>query len=58
MNNLIYSCCNENRRAAILGNPILNGIDYLELVDQDALPARPAQQTLLVYCLKPIYLPT
>ena len=35
---MIYSCCNENRRAAILGNPALNGIDYLELVDGDALP--------------------
>jgi len=51
---MIYSCCNENRRAAILGNPTLNGIDYLELVDSDALPASPAQQTLLVYCLKPV----
>jgi hypothetical protein len=51
---MIYSCCNENRRAAILGNPTLNGIDYLELVDGDALPASPDQQTLLVYCLKPV----
>ena len=51
---MIYSCCNENRRAAILNNPVLNGIDYLELVDGDALPASPAQQTLLVYCLKPV----
>jgi hypothetical protein len=51
---MIYSCCSENRRAAILGNPALNGIDYLELVDGDALPASPAQQTLLVYCLKPV----
>jgi Baseplate J-like protein len=51
---MIYSCCNENRRAAILGNPTLNGIDYLELVDDDALPASPPQQTLLVYCLKPV----
>src|SRR5580698_4352271 len=51
---MIYSCCNDNRRAAILGNPTLNGIDYLELVDGDALPASPVQQTLLAYCLKPV----
>ena len=50
---MIYSCCNENRRAAILGNPSLNGIDYLELLDQNSgLPGQ-YQQTLLVYCLKP-----
>ena len=51
---MIYNCCNENRRAAILGNPTLNGIDHLELVDDDVLPASPPQQTLLVYCLKPV----
>jgi hypothetical protein len=51
---MIYSCCNDNRRAAILGNPTLNGIDYLELVDGDSLPASPVQQTLLAYCLKPV----
>jgi len=49
---MIYSCCNENRRAAVLGNPTLNGIDYLELADDSAIPASPLQQTLLVHCLK------
>lgn len=48
---MIYSCCNENRRAAVLGNPLLNGIDYLELADDSKIPASPAQQTLLIYCL-------
>ena len=50
---MIYSCCNEHRRAAILNNPALNGIDYLELADDKAIPASPPQQTLLIYCLKP-----
>jgi hypothetical protein len=50
---MIYSCCHENRRAAIVGNPTLNGIDYLELADDTLLPSSsPPQQTLLVYCLK------
>ncbi len=33
---VIYACCNENRRAAVLGNPTLNGIDYLEVLDHEA----------------------
>ena len=49
---MIYKCCNENRKAAVLGNPILNGIDYLEVLDHDAIPLdSPRQQTLLVHCL-------
>jgi hypothetical protein len=47
---MIYSCCNELRKNAILGSPAitLNGIDYLEVPDQ---------QTLRVYCLKPLPVP-
>ncbi|MGA8575390.1 MAG: putative baseplate assembly protein [Candidatus Cybelea sp.] len=50
---MIYACCDENRRAAVLGNPTLNGIDYLEVLDRSAPPGSPRQQTLLVYCIKP-----
>ena len=50
---MIYDCCNENRKAAVLNNPELNGIDYLEVLDHAAIAlASPRQQTLLVYCLK------
>jgi hypothetical protein len=51
---MIYSCCNENRKAAIVNNPSLNlnGIDYLEELDHDAIALNsPRQQTLLVHCL-------
>jgi hypothetical protein len=51
---VIYSCCNENRRAAVLGNPsAINGIDYLEVLDKaaEAVPTE-RQRFLLVYCLK------
>ncbi|HEY6250652.1 MAG TPA: putative baseplate assembly protein [Candidatus Angelobacter sp.] len=52
---MIYNCCNQERKAAILGNPTLNGIDYLEVLDQAAIPLNsPRQQTLLVHCLKPV----
>src|SRR6185437_12805918 len=49
---MIYSCCNENRKAKVLGNPNLNGIDYLEVLDHDAIPLNsPRQRTLLIHCL-------
>ena len=51
---MIYSCCNENRKAAVLGNPAINGIDYLEVVDGPTIPAgSPRQRTLLITCLNP-----
>ena len=50
---MIYSCCNENRKAAVLENATLNGIDFLEVLDQDAIALNsPRQRTLLVHCLK------
>ncbi len=51
---MIYACCDEQRRAAVLGNPALNGINYLEVLDAEAPPGSPRQQTLLVHCLKPV----
>jgi hypothetical protein len=50
---VIYACCTDNRRAAIVGNPTLNGIDYLEVLDSEAPLYIARQQTLLVHCLKP-----
>jgi hypothetical protein len=50
---VIYKCCDEKRKAAVLGNPALNGIDYLEVLGFDAQPLGLAPQTiLLVRCLK------
>ena len=48
---MIYSCCDENRRAAVMNNPALNAIDYLELRDGHTLNG---QRTLLLHCLKPV----
>jgi Baseplate J-like protein len=50
---VIYLCCNDHRKAAVLGNPALNGIDYLEVLDSGAPPGVPRQQTLLIHCLNP-----
>jgi hypothetical protein len=50
---VIYQCCDEKRKAAVLGNPTLNGIDYLEVLGFDAVPLGLQPQTiLLLHCLK------
>lgn len=50
---MIYKCCDEKRKAAVLGNPTLNGIDYLEALGFDAQPLGLEPQTiLLLRCLK------
>ena len=52
---MIYRCCNENRKGAVLNNPNLNGIDYLEVLDNDAIPLNsPRQRTLLLHCLRAV----
>jgi hypothetical protein len=42
---VIYQCCDEKRKAAVPGNPTLNGINYLEVTSAD-------QRTLSIHCLK------
>jgi hypothetical protein len=51
---VIYTCCEENRRALVNAHPTLNGIDWLEVLDLDAPPGSPRQRTLLVRLLKPV----
>ena len=41
---MIYACCDEQRRAAVLGNPALNGINYLEVLDEEAPAGSPASR--------------
>lgn len=51
---MIYHCCDELRRNATAAHPTLNGIDYLEVLDRDAPPGSPRQQTLFVRLLKAV----
>ena len=51
---MIYHCCDELRRNAVDAHPTLNGIDYLEVLDNDAPAGSPRQRTLLVRLLKPV----
>ena len=49
-----YRCEDPTRRIAVRAHPTLNGIDHLEVLDEDAPPDSPRQRTLLVHCLKPL----
>jgi hypothetical protein len=49
-----YFCKNKRRAEAVDDDPAINGIQYLEVLDQDAIPLNsPRQQTLLVRLFKP-----
>ena len=50
---MIYHCCDERRRRAVRQHAVLNGIDYVEVLDAEAIPlASPRQRTLLVRFVK------
>ena len=50
----LYFCCDERRRDAVRGSA-LNGIDYVEVVDQDApLPKSNRQRFLRVHFVNDI----
>src|SRR5262245_43541223 len=47
-----YFCCDERRRAAVLAHPTLNGIDFVEVLDDPANPSLEKQKLLQVHFLK------
>jgi hypothetical protein len=49
-----YFCKNKRRREAVDKHAVLNGIDYLEVLDRKAPGNTPRQVNLLVRCLKPV----
>ncbi|HKG25111.1 MAG TPA: hypothetical protein VKB09_05640, partial [Thermomicrobiales bacterium] len=51
---MIYFCCDERRRDAITLHPTLNGIDFLEVVDSDAVVPEDRQRLLKVALIKPL----
>ncbi len=51
---MLYSCCDDRRKEAVRRHPTLNGIDYLELSDDPAVPGDERLRTLYVYCIKPL----
>ncbi|MBD0325670.1 MAG: putative baseplate assembly protein, partial [Pyrinomonadaceae bacterium] len=51
---MIYFCCDEARRNAVKRHPTLNGIDFLDVLDNPADPFEKRQRTLHVHFLKDI----
>ena len=49
-----YFCCDEERRTLVINHPALNGIDYLEVVDNPADANAIRQTVLQVYLLKEV----
>ena len=49
-----YFCCTDTRRNAVKHHPVLNGIDFLEVLDNLSDPYNERQTTLFVHFLKPL----
>lgn len=47
-----YYCCNENRRDLVRAHPGLNGIDYIEVIDNPDDPDEVRQRELHIFFLK------
>ena len=59
---MIYFCCDERRRAFVRDHGLVNGVDYngidfLEVLDNDAPVASDRQRFLFVHFLKPLAAP-
>jgi Baseplate J-like protein len=51
---MIYRCCDQFRRNAVVAHPTLNGLDYVEVIDHDLPESHPfRQRTLLLHFIKP-----
>lgn len=51
---MYYHCCTETRRNAVKLHPALNGIDYLEVLDQHSDPYQEREAVLFLYFLKTV----
>lgn len=49
---MIYACCNRKRGELVRQHATLNGIESLEVLDEDAPAGSPRQRTLLARCYK------
>ncbi len=48
----LYLCCDEDRRNDVLTHPTLNGIDFVEVLDDDSMPLADRQRFLDATLLK------
>jgi hypothetical protein len=52
MANTNYYCCDERRHNAVKDHPLLNGIEFLEVVDNPTDPFEVRQTVLIVHFIK------
>ena len=53
-----YLCCTDDRRDAVARHGTLNGIEFLDVVDDPSLPDEQRQRTLRVHFIHPKYIAT
>ncbi|HEY1345679.1 MAG TPA: putative baseplate assembly protein [Streptosporangiaceae bacterium] len=51
---MIYQCCSDARRALVAGAPAVNGIDFLEVLDDPSLPDDRRQRRLYLHFVNPV----
>lgn len=51
---MIFHCGSDRRRARLTGHAALNGLDYIEVVDDDALPDDERQRRIILRFVNPI----
>jgi hypothetical protein len=51
---MIYFCCQDRRRDAIAAQQNINGIDFLEVLDDPSVPQDQRQRTLFVRFINPL----
>jgi hypothetical protein len=54
---MIYVCCSDLRREEVLSRPEWNGIDFLEVLDDPALPVAERERVLFVHFVRPLAVP-
>jgi hypothetical protein len=51
---MIYFCCQDRRRDAVAAQQSINGIDFLEVLDDPSLPLLERQRTLFIHFINPL----
>jgi Baseplate J-like protein len=51
---MIYFCCQDRRRNILATQTTLNGIDFLEVLDDPSVPQAQRQRTLFVHFINPL----
>jgi len=49
---MVYNCCSTERRELIKEHPWLNGIDFIEVIDNPKDPPKERQTVLLIHFIK------